>query len=94
MGWGGDGGFVSSVSPVWGGVGTVALSVVYLPFGVGWGGDGGFVSSVSPHMFVQEYSLSEDLLFRLQSVTGTSHADDVNSYWTIKGLHGEKCTRG
>ena len=29
-----------------------------------------------------------------QSVTGTSHADDVNSYWTIKGLHGEKCTRG
>ena len=89
VGWGGDGGFVSSVSPVWGGDGGFVSSVSPM-----WGGDGGFVSSVSPHMFVQEYSLSEDLLFLLQSVTGTSHADDVNSYWTIKGLHGEKCTRG
>lgn len=30
-----------------------------------------------------------------QSVTGVTHADDVNSYWVVKGRHAaEQCTRG
>ena len=30
-----------------------------------------------------------------QSVTGVANADDVNSYWVVKGKHGaEQCTRG
>lgn len=30
-----------------------------------------------------------------QSVTGVTNADDVNSYWVVKGKHGaEQCVRG
>ena len=29
-----------------------------------------------------------------QSVTGVSQADDVNSYWVVRGPHGESCQRG
>ena len=30
-----------------------------------------------------------------QSVTGVTHADDVNSYWVVKGKHAaEQCSRG
>lgn len=30
-----------------------------------------------------------------QSVTGVTHADDVNSYWVVKGKNAaEQCTRG
>jgi len=30
----------------------------------------------------------------LQSVTGAKFADDVNSYWLVKGAHGKQCPRG
>ena len=29
-----------------------------------------------------------------QTVTGVSHADDVNSYWIVRGKSGENCQRG
>ncbi|XP_065898196.1 stromal cell-derived factor 2-like [Dysidea avara] len=29
-----------------------------------------------------------------QSVTGVTHADDVNSYWVVKAQHKGQCTRG
>ncbi|RWS17372.1 stromal cell-derived factor 2-like protein [Dinothrombium tinctorium] len=29
-----------------------------------------------------------------QSVTGNENKEDTNSYWTVKGQHGEHCTRG
>jgi len=29
-----------------------------------------------------------------QSVTGAKFADDVNSYWLVKGAHGKQCPRG
>lgn len=33
--------------------------------------------------------------FSLQSVTGAKFVDDVNSYWVVKGPHGEhQCSRG
>ena len=36
------------------------------------------------------------VLVPLQTVTGVPHADDVNSYWLVKGVHGvdTNCQRG
>ena len=39
-------------------------------------------------------SLSSLFLYTRQSVTGVTHADDVNSYWVVRGPHGEHCNRG
>ena len=43
---------------------------------------------------VYMYMLVYVIPFPSQSVTGAKFVDDVNSYWVVRGPHGEQCSRG
>ena len=49
-------------------------------------------TSASLYLCTHTHSLCG--MFPFQSVTGAKFVDDVNSYWVVKGPHGEQRSRG